>query len=207
MSFHKYSSWAPHKESGALKDQQSDFLSTSLRAGNIYLYVYIYIYIYTVRSHEGNWICRENAFTLSWLRPGDTGNPHPYHILLYFPKSRVCMVITMGMIPDPWWLLKPVRKLGDLAGTGHGRVIDCPDSLTVEAAELLPRDVLWNNVIYQHRHCCWFLRTELLCSYVTLKGSQDTARIIDAFSVHSYSNVSFISCNENQIKMTFPHSV
>lgn len=87
---------------------------------------------------------------------------------------------------DSWPMMtsEACQKIrGNLAGTGHGWVMDCPDSLTVEAAELLLRDVLWNNVIYQHRHCCWFLRIELLCSCIALKGSQGTARIIDTFSM------------------------
>lgn len=70
-----------------------------------------------------------------------------------------------------------------LAGTGCGWATDRPESLGVEAAELLLRDALWNDVIYQRRRHCRFLGTELLHSYVTLKGSQDTARIIEAVSV------------------------
>lgn len=137
--------------------------------------------------------------------PGWHRQPMPISHTLLFPQIMGLHAnYQEGTIPDPWWLLKPVRKLGDLAGTGHGRVMDCPDRLTVvEAAELLLRDVLWNNVIYQHRHCCWSLRTEL-CWYVMLTRSQDTARTIDAFSVLDSSNVSFISYNENQIKTTFP---
>lgn len=100
------------------------------------------------------------------------------------PNHGAACKLLGGNVSWPMLTSEACLKIGRLlAGTGRGWAMDRPDSLAVEAAELVLRDVLWNYEIYQHRRHCRFLRTELLCSYVTLKGSQGTARIIDAVSV------------------------
>lgn len=94
-------------------------------------------------SHEGNCIGRKNYFTLSWLRPG---NPRPYHILLYFPKSWGCMQITRRewfLTHDDFW------SLSENWETWLAQVM----------AELWTVLTVWQ---WRQLSCCWEMCSEIM---------------------------------------------
>lgn len=139
-----------------------------------------------------------------WFHPfmADTDNPWPYHILLYSPKSWVCMQITRR----EWFLT-------------HGDFWSLSENWETWLAQVMAElwTVLtvwqWRQLSYCWEMCSeimWFTSTDIAAD-LSGQSSADTSHWREAKTLQGslmlfqcLTTVMFISYNENQIKTTFP---